>query len=274
MSRFVAQWDPEEVLGIGKVSSGVTCLGHAYTKGRRCHWAINAENRAQAADLLSQISRMDVSSPRDKFKDCLEPLGRLLLCDLWQHQEQLPSVVRNWCNRIEGHRETIAEWDQVIHGDSGAVQEWTAKLEQSLLLGDVDETQKTVQLPDLAQQRERGFQARLKELETLNSDLIREVESLRTQLAHSANDPVHSEATPVTSPARTRQPSADSYATFTHQSSAEGDRQLPDGHSQNLSLRMHVQFELQSGSPATSQQPHPQTVSQTEHSLLGPSVIL
>ena len=268
MSTFVGQWDPEEVLGIGKLSSGVTCVGHAYTKGRRCYRVVDAEHRAQAANLLSQMSRIDVSSP--KVKEILEPLGRLLLCDLWQHQEQLPRVVGEWCDRIEGLREITAEWEQVIRSDSVAVHEGSARLEQSVLPGDNPETQKTVKLLDLAQRRERGFHAQLKELETLNSDLNREVDSLRAQLTHSANDPVHSGATPATSPARARLPSTDSYTTFTDQSSAEGDRQSLDGHG-HLIL---IQFELRIESPAASQQRYLQTVSQPERSLFGPSVTL
>ena len=265
MSTSVGQWDPEEVLEIGEVSSGITCVGYACSKHRRCHNPIAAEHRAQAANLLNQISSIDVSSPR--VRDFLEPLGHLLLCDLWQHQEQLPRVVEEWCEQIESFKVLVAEWEQVIRSGSVAVREWTARLEQSMLNGDNADIQKTLKLLGLAQKRERGLRAQLADLETSNAELNLEMESLHTQLAHSANDSVFNIATPVTSPTRAREPSADSYPTFRHRISVGGDYQSPHGHIQNLSHRIRIQFELQSESVAASQQPYPQNVSQPERFL-------
>ena len=270
MSTFVGQWNPEEVLEIGEVLSGTTCVGQAHSKNRRCHNPIAAVNRERAANLLHNMSRMDVSSP--EVEESLEPLARLLLCKQ-KHQNQLSSVVGKWRNQIEGvqvqeaaDREIIAEWEKVALGGSVAVHQWTARLEQSVLDGDIADTQKVIKLLGLAQKRERGFQAQLADLEILNADLNREVESLRTQLAQSANDPVGNRATLVISQARARQPSADSYPTFRHQISVEEDYQSLDSHSQNLIHRVRIQFELQSEPVATSQQPYTQTVSQPERS--------
>ena len=278
MSTFVGQWNPEEVLEIGQVSSGITCVGHAHSRNRRCHNPIAAVNRERAANLLRSMSRMDVSS--SGVEGSLERLARLLLCKA-KHQNQFSSVVGKWRNQIEGFqvqeaadREIIAEWEEVTRSDTVAVHQWTAQLEQSVLDGDIASIQKTVKLLGLAQKRDRDFQAQLADLETLNADLNREVESLRTQLAHSADDSVYYRATPVTSPARAREPSADSYPTFRHQISVEGDYQSLHGHSQNLSHRIRIQFELQNESVAASQQPHPQIVSQSEPFFFGLSVIL
>ena len=278
MSTFVGQWDPEEVLEIGEVSSGVTCVGHAHSKSRRCHNPIAAVNRKQATKLLHEISKMDVSSPG--VEESLERLARLLLCKQ-QHQNQLPSVVGKWRNQIEGvqiqdaaEQEIVAAWEEVIRGGSVAVHQWTARLEQSALNGDLADIQKTVKLLVLAQKRESGLRAQLADLETSKADLKREVESLRAQLAQSANDPVHDTATPVTSLTRAREPSADSYPTFRHQISIEGDYQPPHGHIQNLSHRIRIQFELQSESVAAPQQPHPQIVSKPERSFFVLSINL
>ena len=271
MSTFVAQWDPKEVLEIGEVSSGIICVGYACSKHRRCHNSIAAEHRAQAANLLNQMSSIDVSSPR--VKDFLEPLGHLLLCDLWQHQEQLARVVEEWCEQIERLKDLVAEWEQVIRSGSVAVREWTARLEQSMLEGDIADIQKTLKLLGLAQKRERTFRAQLANLETSNANLNCKVESLRTQLAHSANDSMFNIATPVTSPTRVREPSANSYPTFRHQISVGGDYQPAHGHRRNLSHRIRIQFELQSESVAAPQRPSLQIVSPPERSFFNVSFI-
>ena len=279
MSTFVGQWNPEEVLEIGEVLSGTSCVGQAHSKNRRCHNPIAAANRERAANLLHNMSRMDVSSP--EVEESLEPLARLLLCKQKHQKTQLSSVVGKWRNQIEGiqvqeavDREIIAEWEKVARSGSVAVHQWTARLEQSVLDGDIADTQKVIKLLGLAQKRERAFQAQLTDLETLNAHLNREVESLRTQLAHSANDLVENRATPITSPARARQPSADFFPTFGHWISVEGDYQSLDGHSQNHSHRIRIQFELQSESVATSQQPNPQIVSQPERFFFDLLIIL
>ena len=284
MSTIFSQWNPEEVLEIGQVSSGVTCVGYVNSQSRRCRNMIAAVNRKRATSIIHAMSRMDVSSP--EVEESLEPLARLLLCKR-QHRNQLPSVVEKWRNQIDGvqvqeaadrevitEQEIIAEWEEVARSGSVAFHQWTARLEQSVLDGDIADIQKTLKLLGLAQKRERDFQAQLADLETLNADLNREVDLLRTELAHSTNDPMHNGAPLVTSPARAQQPLTDSHPTVRHQISVEGDYQSLDGRSQNLSHRIRIQFELQSESVAASQQPYPQIVSQPERSFFGLSVSL
>ena len=271
MSTPVGQWDPEKILEIGDVSSGITCVGRTHSENRRCHNPIAAVNREQATHLLHQMSRMDVLS--DGVEHFLKRLASLLLCQR-RHQNQLSSVAGKWRGQIEGFRqeaadrENVAEWEEVTRSGSVAVHEWITRLEESLLNGSVADIQKTVKLLGLAQQRERKFQAQLAELGTLNADLTREVDSLRTQLSDSANDAVHNRATSATSPTRAREPSRDSDATFRHHISVEGNYQSLDGHRRNVSHRILIQFELQSESVTTSQQSYPQNVSQPDPSIL------
>ena len=278
MSTFAAQWNPEEVLEIGQVSSRFTCIGNAHSQGQRYHLLIPRVNRQQAIDLLREMSMMDVSSPA--VEESLKLLARLLLCT--HHQDQVLSVVRKWHNQIAGvHIQEIAEpdiaaeWERVTRSSSVAVHQWTARLEQSLLHGGAADIHKTVKLLSLAIKRERDCQCQvqLAELKTSNEDLHREVESLRTQLAYSANDPVHGIATPVTSPARARQPSADSSAPFTHQISAGANHRSPHGHSHHHIHQIRIHLDLRSESVSASQHPYPQTVSQPEPSFHSPLLI-
>ena len=281
MSTFTSQWDPEKVLGIGEVSLGITCVGHAHSENRRCHNAIAAVNRERASNLLQEMSRMEVLWPR--LEKSLKELARFLLYKR-QHQNQLPSVLEKWRNLIErfqvqeaANQDIITELDHVIRSTPAAAHHWTAQLEQSLLHGNNAQIQKTIKLLDLAQERERSFQAQLTDLQTSNADLHREVDSLRTQLAHPANDSVHNRASPITTLSRARQPSTDSqYATFTHQISAEGgsDRQPLNRHGLNHIHLIRFQFELHRESVSISQRRHPQLVSLLARSSFHPSIIL
>ena len=97
MSAFAAQWNPEEVLEIGQVSSGYRCIGYAHTMGRRCLITIAAEDCERAINLLREMSRMDVSSPG--VEESLEPLASLLLCTE-HHQNQVLFVAEKWRNQI------------------------------------------------------------------------------------------------------------------------------------------------------------------------------
>ena len=142
MSILTLQWDPEDVLKIGEVSSGVTCVAYASSKKRRCHNPIAAVNRERAAAILHQMSKMDVSSPR--VLDSLERVGRLLLCHLRPHHGQISHIVQKWHSQIGGLRnrekatkETVAEWEEVVRGGPIAVQQWTGRLQQSALNGDI-----------------------------------------------------------------------------------------------------------------------------------------
>ena len=252
MSTFTIQWNPEEVLEIGPVSSRFNCIGYAHTMGRRCRCPIDAAECQQAINLLREMSMMEVSSP--EVEESLEPLASLLLCTE-HHQYQMHSVAGKWRDQIAEVQvramavpEIVAEWERVICGSSVAAHQWTAQLKQSVLDGGPADVENTFKFLGLALRREQDFQAQLAELKTSNEDLKRDVQSLRTQLAHSANDPVHNRATPVTSPARARQSSADSSATFTHQISAGVNHQSPHGHSHHHIHRIRIQFELQSQS--------------------------
>ncbi len=101
MATLTSQWDPEDVLEIGQVSSGIICVGDALAKQRRCNKPIAAANRRQASELLRQISSLDVSSPR--IYALLERLGHLLLCES-NHQDQISVVMAKWSLRIEQHQ--------------------------------------------------------------------------------------------------------------------------------------------------------------------------
>ena len=285
MSTSTSQWDPEAVLGIGQVSSGITCVGYAHSKNRRCHNAIAAENRERATNLLKQMSKMDVSSPEveKSVEKSLKDLAGFLLCKN-NHQDQSSSFVGIWRNKIKGfkaqeaaNRDLIGEWDHIIRSSPAATHQWTALLEESLMNANTAAIQKTLKLLDLAQKREKRLQTQLSDLQTSNADLNREVESLQTQLSdlqasntdlHQELDSLHTQlahlATPVTSTslAIARRPSTDSHATLTHQSLTNGNRQLlvGHGHAHNHIHLLRFQFELYHESVPISHQPHPQFV--------------
>lgn len=98
MPSHVSLWDPEDVLEIGQVSSGVTCVGYARTQRRRCHNPIAVVNRQRAFNILLRMSRMDLSAPG--VDDSLLQLARLLIC-IRNHQNQVQEVVAKWRSRIQ-----------------------------------------------------------------------------------------------------------------------------------------------------------------------------
>ncbi len=135
MATLPNQWDPEDVLEIGQVSSGITCVGDALTKDRRCNKPIAAANRRQASELLHQISSLDVSSPR--IEALLKRLTHLLLCPS-NHQDQISDVTAKWSLRIEEHqlkkaaeRERIAKLEAATSNPIAALKEWLALFEQA-----------------------------------------------------------------------------------------------------------------------------------------------
>lgn len=91
-------WNPEELLEIGQVSSGVTCVGKVGSKDRRCERTIAAADRREASKLLLQMSIMEVSAPG--VDDTLAPLARLLICKYPIHQVQVGEVVAKWRSQI------------------------------------------------------------------------------------------------------------------------------------------------------------------------------
>ena len=106
MASSTSQWNPEDVLGLGQISTGIICVSYAHSKQRRCNEPISAAKREKATKLLLQIGRQDISSPR--IVDYLLLLAPLLACNRKQHQAQIPTIVEEWCNRIEGVQLKIA----------------------------------------------------------------------------------------------------------------------------------------------------------------------
>lgn len=92
-------WDPEMVLKIGQILSGITCVGEAKTHGRRCHRHLARASCEQASRTILQISRMTITARSVDAK--LRPLARLLLCKYSEHQHQVPEVVEEWRSRIQ-----------------------------------------------------------------------------------------------------------------------------------------------------------------------------
>lgn len=78
------------ILRIGPINNDFRCVGHAYSRNRRCLTHINAENRRTSAATLSQLSRFDVLF--GDLHDNLEQLLSRLLC-IAHHQDQLPDIL-------------------------------------------------------------------------------------------------------------------------------------------------------------------------------------
>ena len=94
MDPLVARWDPSKVLGnIDNRSCSITCVGYARTANRRCRNPIAAENQAKAAMVVTELSRLDISSPEVTY--LLKRLAPLVLCRRW-HQNQAVDVVDDW----------------------------------------------------------------------------------------------------------------------------------------------------------------------------------
>ena len=185
MTTSLSQWDPEGVLEIGKVLSGITCVGHAHSKNRRCHNAISAVNRERAANILNQMSSIDFTSVA--VKELLEPLGRLLLC-LKQHQEQLSNIVGKWRNQIEALQIQEATESEILTSGPVALHRGKARLERFPVRDEVVIFQEIVEFQGLAEKREMGSQDQVAKLIASNTELKRDVESLRAQLTTVIND--------------------------------------------------------------------------------------
>ena len=102
MDPLVTRWNPSRVLAnIDNRSCNITCVGYARTANRRCHNPIAAENRAKAAILVTEMSRLDTSSP--EVTRLLKHLAPLVLCRRW-HQNQAVDVVNNWRDEVAALR--------------------------------------------------------------------------------------------------------------------------------------------------------------------------
>ncbi len=105
MPPLALVWNPEEVLEIGQVLSGSTCFAET-KKVSRCAKPIAVANRQRASKLLLQMSRLDTSAPR--VIDTLEPLARLLICNGWNHKDQVGEVVTKWRDHIQTFQDAVA----------------------------------------------------------------------------------------------------------------------------------------------------------------------
>lgn len=93
------RWTPSDILtNIDNSSCSITCVGYAPSKGRRCHIAIAAANRQDAAKLLDQMSKLNLSSSR--IDGLLEQLAPRVLCKRY-HQNQSSSMVSQWQDDLE-----------------------------------------------------------------------------------------------------------------------------------------------------------------------------
>ena len=125
-------WSPSEVLQLDPHSSGFTCIGHAPSKGRRCHNPIAYANRQEAANILKEMSTLDPHSKRlDKR---FEKLAPRLLCQKW-HQNQAADMKALWRREIDRHfpatvrieRYTIVERYTVVYAPSVAPSSTTVR---------------------------------------------------------------------------------------------------------------------------------------------------
>ena len=99
MDPLVTRWNPSIVLAnIDNSSCNITCVGYARTAKRRCHNIIAAANQFKAAKLVTEMSRLDISSPEITY--ILEELAPLVLCRRW-HQNQAADIVDDWQEGVD-----------------------------------------------------------------------------------------------------------------------------------------------------------------------------
>ena len=98
MDPLVTRWNPSNVLAnIDNSSCNITCVGYARTAGRRCHNVIAYTNQIRAAKLVTEMSRLDLSSPEITY--LLEELAPLVLCRRW-HQNQAADMADVWQEEV------------------------------------------------------------------------------------------------------------------------------------------------------------------------------
>jgi hypothetical protein len=91
-------WDPVAVFEIINPDKGTfTCVGHAPSKGRRCRWDINQQNRQEVYSLLDRISVLSPSNPEVSLL-----LGKITFKSLCvrYHRDQADHVAQIWTQRL------------------------------------------------------------------------------------------------------------------------------------------------------------------------------
>lgn len=166
MPPLVGLWDAEDVLGVGQVSSGATCVGYAKPKRRHCHHRVAAANCQQASDLLLQISSMNISA--SGVDHVLERLARLLLCHPWNHQDQVGVVAAKWRDRVQQF--------QIV---AAARLETTVQLENEARRGQVAPDEEGVRLEDAVRVERAARRPRNSHSKHAARTHIREVEAAR-----------------------------------------------------------------------------------------------
>ncbi|KAI9869301.1 MAG: hypothetical protein M1813_000090 [Trichoglossum hirsutum] len=96
---MAAVWDARRTLDVDPHSPGFTCVGYAHTKGRRCHWDLDPEDRNDASDLLDRISATNPQQT-EALEVSLGGLASKVLCKRW-HQNQSNGVVGGWLRKVE-----------------------------------------------------------------------------------------------------------------------------------------------------------------------------
>ena len=166
MPPLVGLWDAEDVLGVGQVSLGATCVGYAKPKRRRCHHRVAAAICQQASDLLLQISSMNISA--SGVDHALERLARLLLCNHWNHQDQVEVVAAKWRDRVQQF--------QIV---AAARLETTVQLENEARLGQVAPHKEGVRLEDAVRVERATRRPRIPQSQHAARTHTREVEAAR-----------------------------------------------------------------------------------------------
>lgn len=106
MDPLVTRWNPSNILtNIDNRSCNFTCVGYAKTAGRRCHNIIAYANQIKAARLVTEMSRLDISSSGITYR--LKELAPLVLCRRW-HQDQAIDMVDDWQGEVDVLRRTEA----------------------------------------------------------------------------------------------------------------------------------------------------------------------
>lgn len=102
MDPLAIRWDPSRTLAnIDNRSCNIRCVGYARTANRRCRNLIATENQAKAAIIVTEMSRLDISSP--EVTCLLKRLAPLVLCRRW-HQDQAVDVVDDWRDEVAALR--------------------------------------------------------------------------------------------------------------------------------------------------------------------------
>lgn len=166
MPPLVGLWDAEVVLGVGQVSSGATCVGYTKPKRRRCHHRVATANCQRASDLLLQISSMNISA--SGVDHVLERLARLLLCNHWNHQDQVGVVAAKWRDRVQQF--------QIV---AAARLETTVQLEIEARLGQVAPDEEGVRVEDAVRVERAARRPRIPQSKHAARTHTREVEAAR-----------------------------------------------------------------------------------------------